>query len=370
MLAAMRISNPAAPISWAIAVFAFASAAVDADEITVVDDEQRQVTIDARWVAEGKGAVLLERRDGRWEGVPAERIVHRTPRKMPPAYTAEELAQRLRTEFDAQRLVTKVESPFVIALVAARPVDQRSARRWNAQLKRAMRFLHGMQKGFIDFAKDAQVELSEPKFPFVVVIFEDDDEFNRHVAVQTDGQGLSAEKIASFYDLLTNRLALRLRECRRFTTPLHEAIHQQAHNRGLLTRLAPVPAWFNEGLATGFEGDGERVKSGPQSLNRKYAAIALQAQTTSWTDIVRQDTAFQGDILAGEAYAQAWALHWWLYTRHRDRYRALLRDYSQLEPLTEVSPDDRQRRFEEIVGQTPDELRSDFERTVGRLVHD
>ena len=360
-------SKPAILVN-VVAFLVSISTAAFADEITVLDDDRQSVTIDARWVAEGKGAALLERRDGRWEAVPAERVVQRVPKEMPPAYTPEELEQRLRQEFDEARLVTKVDPPFVLALIAAKPVDKRAARRWDQQLKRAMRFLQGMQKGFLDFAKDADIELVEPKFPLVVLIFEDDREFNRYVEAQTEGQGLSAEKIASFYDLLTNRLALRVRECRTFTTPLHEAIHQQAHNRGVLARLAPVPAWFNEGLATGFEGDGERLKSGPKSLNRRYAAIALNAKATSWTDIVREDKAFQGDILAGEAYSQAWALHWWLYTRYRDAYRKLLRHYSQLTPLTEVSPDGRLKTFEEIVGKSPEELHKDFERDIGKLL--
>ncbi len=202
----------------------------------------------------------------------------------------------------------------------------------------------------------------------MVLIFESDAEFNDYVTAQTAGQGLSAEKVASFYDLLSNRLVLRLRECKTFATPLHEAVHQQAHNRGVLQRLAPVPAWFNEGLATGFEGDGERLKSGPKTFNRRYAALAVAAKQTSWADIVREDAAFQGDILAGEAYAQAWALHWWLYTRHRPAYRKLLQHYTGLEPLTAVSPEDREKTFVELVEHLPQNLQADFLREANRLL--
>ncbi len=340
-----------------------------ADEITVLDDRQQHVTIEARWVAEGKGTVALERRDGRWEAVPAERIVKRVPQETPPAYTPDELEQRVRKEFDEARLVTKTDAPFVIVLIAAKPfADKKSARRWDQPLQRAMKFLQGMQAGFLDFVADAEIETADPRFPLVVLIFEDDKQFDRYVAAQTEGQGLSAEKIASFYDLLTNRLALRVRECKTFTTPLHEAIHQQAHNRGVLTRLAPVPAWFNEGLATAFEGDGEKLKSGPKALNKKYATLALNAKKISWTDIVRDDNAFQGDILAGEAYAQAWALHWWLYTRYRPEYRQLLQHYSALTPLTATSAEERHKSFEETVGKAPKALQQEFARDVGKLL--
>lgn len=337
-----------------------------ADEITVLDDAGKHVAIEARWVAEGKEAVALERRDGRWEVVPGKQIIKRVPKDGPAPLTPQEVEQRLRKEFDDARLVSLTEAPFVIVLIATQAVDKKSSKRWEQQLKRAMKFLQGMQTGFLDFAEDAELELHELRFPLVVLIFESDQEFNGYVTAQTEGTGLSAEKIASFYDFLTNRLALRVRECKTFVTPLHEAIHQQAHNRGVLTRLAPVPAWFNEGLATGFEGDGEKLKSGPKAMNRKYAGIALNAKKTSWTDIVREDTAFQGDILAGEAYAQAWGMHWWLYTRHRPEYRKLLQHYSALEPLTTVSAEERLQTFADIVGQSPEELQQAFAQEVGK----
>lgn len=339
------------------------------DEITVVDDARQEVTIEARWIAEGKQAVALERRDGRWEVVPSDQIKQRTPKDGPEPLSAAELEQRLQQEFSG-RLVSQVESPFVLAMIAAQPIEgnPRETGRRRQQLKRAMKFLQGMQKGVREFAADAEIELHEPLFPLVVLIFEHDEEFNRQVTVETQGDGLAAKSIASYYSLLSNRLNLRVRECRTFATPLHEAIHQQAHNRGVLKRLAPVPAWFNEGLATGFEGDGERLKSGPKAFNRKYASIAVNSRKINWADIVREDAGFRGDILAGEAYAQAWALHWWLYTRHRPEYRRLLQHYSQLEPLTEMAAQERMETFQSIVGHSPEELQDDFLAEARRLL--
>ena len=345
-------------------------AALPADEFTILDDAGQRVTIAARWVAEGKQAVVLERRDGRFEVVPADRIQSRTPAEPPEPLTADEIVRRLQTELDESRFVSRVDPPFVIALVTTRPVDNQTKKRREQQLQRATKFLHGMQQGFRDYAAAADVELTAPGFPLVLLIFEDDREFNRYVTAQTSGAGLTAEKIASFYDLLSTRLVLRVRECKTFVPPLHEAIHQQAHNRGLLTRLAPVPAWFNEGLATGFEGDGERLKSGPKTLSRKYASISLQSRKVSWTDIVREDAAFQGDILAGEAYAHAWGLHWWLFTRYRPAYRQLLAHYSQLEPLTSTTAEERLQSFQDIIGKSPADLQREFQQEVSQRLRE
>ncbi len=354
----------------AAAALTCAATGLPADEITVLDDAQQQVTVDARWAGEGKGAVALERRDGRWELVPKARVVGRVPHDVPPPLTLDETAERVRAEFDPARLVSVIEAPYVLFLITENPVanDKKRVRFWEKKLREAGGFLKGTQKSFQEFARAAEVETTESKFPFVVLIFENDPEFDRFFQERTQGKGLSAEKINSYYDLLTNRLVLRLRECRTYDTPLHEAIHQLAHNRGVLTRLAPVPAWFNEGLATGFEGDGKRVKSGPKAFNQNYAQIALNARETTWTDIVREDKAFQGDVLAGEAYAQAWGLHWWLLTHYREQYHALLRHYSALEPLAETSAEERLADFERIVGKSPQALELDFEKDAAKRI--
>ena len=341
-----------------------------ADEITVQDDAGQRVTVDARWVAEGKGAVALERRDGRWEVVPRARVVNRVSRDLPPPLTAEEIAERLSSEFAAARLVSVIQSPYLVSLVAERNVatDKTAVRFWEKKLREAGGFLKSTQGSFQEFARAVEIELAEPKFPLVVLIFENDQEFDAYFTARTEGNGLSAEKINSYYDLLTNRLVLRLRECHTYDTPLHESIHQLAHNFGALTRLAPVPAWFNEGLATGFEGDGKKVKSGPKAFNRHYAGIALRSKRTTWNDLVREDKAFQGDVLAGEAYAQAWGMHWWLLTRYSEQYRALLRHYSSLEPLTDVAADQRLVDFEQIVGRSPSQLEREFDQEAAKLL--
>ena len=60
-------------------------------------------------------------------------------------------------------------------------------------------------------------------------------------------------------------------------TVVHEATHQMAFNCGLHARLAPVPVWVSEGIATYFETPDLRSRTGwrgiggvNQSMNNNY----------------------------------------------------------------------------------------------------
>jgi hypothetical protein len=233
-------------------------------------------------------------------------------------------------------------------------------RQFTSVVKKAGVFFKAMQQSFLEFVKQARVDITPLKYPLVAVIYESDAQFDAYTVEVTGQEGLSAQNIAAFYDLLSNRLIIRLRECTSFDTPLHEAVHQQVYNRGVLQRLAPVPAWFNEGLATGFEGDGERVRSGPRSISDRYGPLALRARNVDWREVVANDRAFQGDVLAAEAYGQAWGLHWLLVRKYRAEYNKLVRHYASKKPLEPNVPQQRVTEFETIVGKTVPELQREF----------
>jgi hypothetical protein len=141
---------------------------------------------------------------------------------------------------------------------------------------------------------------------------------------------------------------------------LHEAIHQQAFNRGLIHRLSPVPAWFNEGIATGFEGNGENINGGPTKVSARYGRAALRAKVVDWDDVVADDKAFHGDVLAGEAYAHAWSIHWFLVTKYRKQYVEYLKRLGEKSTLEIESADVRTQDFEQIFGKRIGQLQSEF----------
>jgi hypothetical protein len=247
-----------------------------------------------------------------------------------------------------------------VGVVLTAPLPRASERRTETLLKKAVRYLDQIDRVFTRFARSVRFPVKDPAYPLVMLIFETDSEFEKYTATKTRQATLSAGRIAGFYSQETNYLAIRMSECQDFATPLHEAIHQQCFNRGVLQRFAPIPVWFGEGIATAFEGDGMRVSVGPSKINPRYAQQAVARKLLRWEDIVTKDAAFRGDVLAGDAYTQAWCLHWLLVTKHKDEYADFLKMLSKREPLAAPDPDSRTARFAEIFDAPIGELEGSF----------
>jgi hypothetical protein len=341
-----------------------------ADDFTIRLDDRREVVVSARKAGAGQDAVALELPDGRLELIPADRIVRQQAAADPTPLTPDELHGELLEEFGRDRVVSTVDKPFVIVLIRAHrePPDPGEQKQFQGLVKKAGTFFKGRQASFLEFVKQARVATTPIRFPLVALIFESDRQFDAYTASITGQEGLSAGNIAAFYDLLSNRLVIRLRECTTFDTPLHEAVHQQVYNRGVLERLSPVPAWFNEGLATGFEGNGETLKSGPRSVSDRYGRMALRAKVVDWREVVASDRTFQGDILAAEAYGHAWGLHWLLVTKYRSEYNQLVRHYAGKKTLETDRPAQRIAEFEKIVGKSVGELQQEFYRELPKAM--
>lgn len=341
-----------------------------ADKFTIRLETGDLVAVEARLAGTGQNAMALEFSDGQLRVVPAESVVERVEGNDPAPLTCEEVLTRLQKEFGVERMVSIVDKPYVIVLLRAStgPPEAAVERQFQTVVKKAGQFFRGMQTSFLQFVKQARVETTPIKYPLVAIIFESDRQFDAYTVSITGQQGLSPESIAAFYDLMSNRLVIRLRECATFDTPLHEAVHQQVYNRGVLQRLAPVPAWFNEGIATGFEGDGERVRSGPRTVSDRYGRMALQARTVDWREVVANDRAFQGDVLAAEAYGHAWGLHWLLVNKYRGEYNKLVRHFAAKQPLSIDRPDQRIAEFEALIGVGVDQLQREFQQELPRAM--
>lgn len=343
----------------ALISFAINSTAIG-DTFTVREDDGNTVTIEARLAGEGQGAVALERTDGRIEVVPQDRILKRQPGPDPEPLSHEAVLERLSERFGKETFRGHADAPYAIGLVLAEPLQKQYESKATTFLKKAATFMKTVEKVFIGFIDDMKIDIVKPRYPLVLIIFETDEDFIKYTEQETGGRGLSAGNILGFYNGLSNHLAIRMSECHTFETPLHEAIHQQVHNRGVLQRLAPAPAWFNEGIATGFEGNGDKINGGPLKVSARYSKAAARARTVEWDDVVADDRAFRGDVLAGEAYAHAWSIHWFLATKYRKQYVDYLKVLSQKAPLSKDDSSTRLSDFETAFGKSVGKLQSEF----------
>lgn len=349
------------PLELVIAVLTLISpGAAPGDTFTYLNKDRNSVQVEAELYGSGQGVHALRLADGQIQIIPQAAVQNRKVAAGPEPLTPEAALKQLENKFGKVTFRGLAEPPYVIGLILAAPLPKSSERRASAALKKAAHFMKSVERVFKEFVKRIRVDTKPPTHPLVLLIFETDDIFNKYNKEVTGGQGLSARNTSGFYSPLSNWLAIRMTECLTFETPLHEAIHQQVYNQHVLKRLAPLPTWFNEGIATGFEGNGEKISIGPSRISRRYSYKAQQPMTLDWKTIVADDSAFRGDVLAGEAYTHAWSLHWLLVSKYRDKYVAYLKLLSQKEPLQVENSKQRVREFEEILGKSVSEFQSEF----------
>ncbi len=339
-------------------------AAARADKFVYRNEASQEVEVEARLYATGQGLMALEKADGSIDLVPEAAIKQRLPGSDPKPTTGSEMLKKLEDQFGKENFRGIVSDPYVVGVVLMAPLPKSSEKRVEMALKKSATYLKSIETTFATFAKQFKVTPTKSRFPLVVLIFETDEIFEDFTTKQTGGKGLSAGNISGFYSQLTNGLYIRMSECHTFATPLHEAIHQQCFNTGVLPRLAPLPKWFVEGMATGFEGSGEKVKADPTKLNQSYAkSIAMSNRIPGdldWDDISMYDAAFVGDIFAGEAYFHAWSMHWLLVTKYKDKYSSFLKSMSALEPLSDRKPEDHAKAFEAAFAKRPVQVQREF----------
>jgi len=346
-----------------LTVLMLQSESVLADEFVYTDEDGRVQTVEARLYASGQGILALELASGSLQLVPQGVVRKRTPGVDPKPISPQQMLDRLRNEFGEDQFRGVVSGQYVIGVVLQAPLPKTSERRVGTALRRSARYMQSIERMFQTFVRSMDVEPQQSRYPMVVLIFETDDDFEEYTAKTTGNRGLSAGNIAGFYSHLSNYLYVRMSECYTFATPLHEAIHQQCFNTGVFQRLAPIPVWFAEGMASGFEGSGERVRSSPRKLNVEYARLIADGNLPrgpGWDDVAASDQIFRGDVFAGPAYVHGWSMHWFLVSRYPKEYARFLQYTQSLQPLEEVSGRTRQAKYVELMGKPPEEFQREF----------
>lgn len=260
--------------------------------------------------------------------------------------------------------------------------------RWAAAL------FERLHRGFHAFWSQLGMPISPPDHPLIVIIFAD-----RHAyeAAAQQEVGTAAHSIVGYYNQMNNRVTSfdltgsdTLRH-RRTTSPgragtdilaspeaaglvatlVHEATHQLAFNAGLHQRLAPIPVWVSEGIATYFETPDLGSHSGWQaigSINRPRLALIRQRFTPGLlARMVSSDEPFRSPDEGLVAYAHAWALVSMLAKTQREAFAGYLHDLAGKQPLASESAADRIAAFETAFGAGPDALETPLVRYLSSL---
>jgi hypothetical protein len=156
---------------------------------------------------------------------------------------------------------------------------------------------------------------------------------------------------------------------------VHEATHQLAYNSGLQTRCADNPNWVSEGIAIFFETPDLRSRRGWSGIGELHPLHLGQFQRSLDTrdddpllTLLTNDARFRDSRTAPQAYADAWALNYYLLrTPLRTRYIQYLQQLARQTPLVEVSEAQRVTQFREALGQDLAELSQQWQRYMQRV---
>jgi hypothetical protein len=251
---------------------------------------------------------------------------------------------------------------------------------------------------FTNFWKKQGFDLVEPEFPLISIVFNDQASYREHIQREL---GHGTESIIGYYSLATNRittydltgiealrrpgdrrgspsqineLLMRPEAERTVATLIHEATHQIAFNSGLQTRYADIPLWLSEGIAVYFETPDLTSPRGWRTVGAinqvrlaHFRNYLPRRPADSLKSLIMTDTRIRDTRQAADAYAEAWALNYFLIKQRPKQFRAYLKMLSAKPPLVWDEPDERLKEFVDAFGDLS-QLDADFLRTMNRLL--
>jgi len=367
-------------LTTALAAFVALPAApsVALDYVTIRQGENTRELAGRVEVEAVDGGVLLLARDGALWPVEKENLVSRRSDSKPfTSFTREELTKQLAAELPGFRA-----HPTQHYLIYYNTSPHYA--RWVGSL------FEGLHKAFYNYWTRRGAVLHESEFPLVALVFDGQASFAKYSRPEL---GESADSIIGYYNLKTNRMttydltgieaaglanertaAARIQQIlsqpgaeRTVATVVHEATHQLAFNSGLQVRFADVPFWLSEGIAIYFETPNLESTKGWRSIgavNRhsliNFRNYLVKRPAGSLEQLLSDDKRFRNGAASTDAYAEAWALTYFLLQKHSEAYVKYLASRAQQKPLIDVPPEERIKEFKRFFGEDLQSLENEF----------
>jgi hypothetical protein len=254
-----------------------------------------------------------------------------------------------------------------------------------------------LHRGFINFWEQRRMPVRKPEVPLVALVFRDKQSFVQYARREL---GEAAPTIVGYYSLATNRVTMynltgidarrpsrRLdsaeqisrvlsspEAARTVATVVHEATHQLAFNCGLHERWGDVPMWVSEGIAVFFETPHVGSSKGWRAIGAVNRSRLLQFRQylrtrpeDSLQTLLADDERFRTADSAINAYAETWALTYYLLKTRAADYVKYLRKIAARPPLARNTPEERLLEFREAFGSDLKGLDESFVRQIMRL---
>jgi hypothetical protein len=333
------------------------------------------------------GGLLVQTPDGvLWRIQPEELAEHTTNDEPFEPLSADELARQLLGQLPPGFQVHSTKH-YLICHNTSRAYAQ-----WCASL------FERLYMAFTNFWTRKGFDLSEPEFPLAAILFADRQSYMTYSRPEA---GEAIETIIGYYSLRTNRMVtydLTGVETfnpygRRLSTPaqinrilahpdaertvatiVHEATHQIAYNCGLHARFSDCPWWFSEGIAVYFETpdlSSSRGWRGIGMVNRprlgQFRDYQKRRPADSLVTLLSDDARLKSTETGPDAYAEAWALSYFLLNRHSEQYVSYLKLLSQKKPFFWDDAPTRLAEFKQVFGDDLQALDAEFLRYTAKL---
>ncbi|MSR57416.1 MAG: DUF1570 domain-containing protein [Planctomycetaceae bacterium] len=351
------------------------------EQVTFKDDAGIERKTAGRVLIEAvDGGLVVEGRDGRLWRAEKERLIAREPTgetfsPLSPAELGRQLAAELGGEVDV--VTTK---HYVICSRAGKAYT-----RWCGAL------FERLYAAFQRYWKNMGFEPHEPEFPLVALIFAHDRQF-AEFATKDAGPDVATAK--GYFSADTNRIVLydltatgqggagndaeitkRLAAAPfNVATIVHEATHQIAFNSGMHVRYADNPLWLVEGMAMFFETPDLTSRTGWKTAGAvndlrlgQFRKQLERRPADSLTTLIQSDARFTNPDQMGPAYAEAWALSYFLIKARKKAYVEYLNRLAAKPRLVFDDPATRLKDFRAAFGDDLQQLDQEFVKYVRKL---
>jgi hypothetical protein len=348
---------------------AAAAEVVLAERFVFLDEKQKPRDIIGKSMLEAvDGSFLVQGIDSQIWRVSADRLKQRTPGTKPFSPISKpdlgaQLVQEMGADFHTHLTKTYVICTNTSAAYA----------KWCGDL------LERLATAFQVYwnHRDRGFKTVAPEFPLVALIFQQQTQYAEFATADVGPDVATAPGYYSgftnrivFYDLafdkrrqpansdieIEQRLSAVISNV---ATMIHEATHQIAFNCGMHTRLAENPLWLTEGMATYFEMPDLKSKTGWKTvgllnkarLKRFKDFLAQRRKVDSLTSLIRDEERFTSVETGEDAYAESWALTYYLIRKQPEAYVKYLTFLAAKKPLDYAQHDQRVAEFTEIFGE-------------------
>jgi hypothetical protein len=373
----------------AFVMLAFSLTRATAMEHVVLRKNGEEVSVSGRLLvtAEDEGMLLLSADGVLWRVPPEDRVRHKHDDQPMTPLAPEQLAERLRQELPDFEVYTTQH--YLICHNTSRAYAQ-----WCGTL------FERLYKAFTNFWSRKGFDLHEPEFPLVAIVFADQASYSAYVVKDLGGvpgaiigyykpesnrmtmydlTGVEAQRRAG--DKRTNanqinQMLARPEAERTVATIIHEATHQIAFNCGLQTRLADIPVWLSEGSAMYFETPDLGSSKGWRTIgavNRGRLAdfrnyLRKPRPADSLVTLVSSDERLRDrdPQRKTDAYAEAWALNYFLIRQRPKQYMVYIKLLSEKEPLIWDDAASRLGEFQKAFGDVH-QLDAEFIRQMAKV---